>query len=163
MCTYAYDTVYIYMCIYIDTYISAEASMASGRLEGRLPIHKTLSSPQSGEGFPPLTPPTAPARPFSENLEPFRPPKNLILAATRATFPCLGSPRSPQGPPRTPRTPQKFHQDPQGPPKDLTRTPKDPLRHHQGPPGLPQEPPNAQNTTIIPASTPKITQASKWI
>ena len=42
--------------------MSAEASMASGRVEAKLPILKTLSSSQSGEGFPPLTPHTAPAR-----------------------------------------------------------------------------------------------------
>ena len=79
-------------------YISAEASMASGRVEAGPPSLKTRSSPQSGEGFPPLTPPTAPARPFSKNLEPLGPPKNLILAATRATFPCLGPPKDPKDP-----------------------------------------------------------------
>ena len=120
----------MYIYIYMYIYISAEASMASGRLEGRLPILKTLSSPQSGEGFPPLTPPTAPARPVRENLEPFGPPKNLILAATRATFPCLGSPRSPQGPPKDP-------QGPQGPPRNSTGTPKDPPRTSLGPPRTP--------------------------
>ena len=72
--TYTYTHIYIHVHIYIYNYafiyhtymhtciISAEASMASGRLEGRLPILKTLSSPQSGEGFPPLTPPMAPAQ-----------------------------------------------------------------------------------------------------
>ena len=57
---------YMYICItYIPIYyicISAEASMASGRVEAGPPILRTLSSPQSGEGFPPLTPPTALAR-----------------------------------------------------------------------------------------------------
>ena len=33
-------------------YISAEASMASRRVDARPPILKTLSSPQSGEAFP---------------------------------------------------------------------------------------------------------------
>ena len=37
--------------------------MASGRAEAGPAILNTLSSPQSGEGFPPLMPPTATAQP----------------------------------------------------------------------------------------------------
>ena len=42
-------------------YTYAEASIASGRVDAGPTILKTLPSPQSGEDFPPLTPPTAPA------------------------------------------------------------------------------------------------------
>ena len=37
--------------------------MASGRVDARPSILKTLQSPNPGEGFRPLTPPTAPAQP----------------------------------------------------------------------------------------------------
>ena len=86
-------------------YISAEASMASGRVEARPPILKTLSTPQSGEGFPPLTPPRAPARPSFRFRERGAPLGNVEKTMICSTFPRMG---------------------PQGSLKDLPRIPKDP-------------------------------------
>ena len=90
--------IYIYTHIYIYMYISAEASMASGRVDAQPPILKTLSSLQSGEGFPPLTPPTAPAR--------------LVGGS-------LGKSRTPRAPQGLPKQPPRSQKDPQCPPKNL--------------------------------------------
>ena len=52
--------------IHIHIYISAEANMASRRVEAGLPILKTLLSPSNlGRVYPPLAPPIASARPIA--------------------------------------------------------------------------------------------------
>ena len=48
--------------------------MASGRVDAQPPILKTLSSLQSGESFPSLTPPTATPQPGGGSLEKDQPP-----------------------------------------------------------------------------------------
>ena len=50
-------------------YISAEASMASGRVEAEPSLLKALQSANFGEGFSPLTPPTAPSHSAVQNTE----------------------------------------------------------------------------------------------
>ena len=75
MCIYIYIYIYIYIhmcifiCIYIYVYIYIyiyiyirRGLMASGRVDAWSQILKTLQSPNLGEGFPPLTPPMAPAQ-----------------------------------------------------------------------------------------------------
>ena len=49
-------------------YTSAEASMASGRVDAGPSILKTLPSPNPGDGFPPLTLLTTPAQPVGGYL-----------------------------------------------------------------------------------------------
>ena len=124
--------------------ISAEASMASGRVEAGPPILKTLSSPQSGEGFCPLTPPTAPARPpvrFRESLAPLGNVKKHVCFFNVSAY---GPPRIPQGPSKDPQGPLRdLPGPPQGPPRPPKAAPKAP----EGSPMPSQEAPNAQNIT----------------
>ena len=113
--------------------------MASGRVEPRPPILKTLSSPQSGEGFPPLTHPTATAQPGGGSVGQKSAPWKTLKKPS--CFQCFrvwapkdpsrtfqGSPRTPQEPPRARPGPSKAPQSsPQGPrriPNALPRTSK---------------------------------------
>ena len=126
---------YIYIYIYI--YISAEANMASGRVDAGPPILETFSSPQSGEGFLPLSPPTAPAWQtirFRERLVPLGFAKCFRVWAPKDPS------RTFQGPPRIPQEPPRA---PSGLPKEAPKAP-------EGSPRPSQEAPNAQNaiTTI---------------
>ena len=84
---------------------SAEASMASGRVEAGPPILKTLSSPQSGEGFPALTPPTATAQPERDSPGKISPLENVTETRFVSTFPRMGPQGSLKDPPRIPKDP----------------------------------------------------------
>ena len=77
-CAHVWRHAYMYVricvlliCIHVCTYIEGcryayiqirRGLMASGRVDAGSQILKTLQSPNLGEGFPPLTPPTAPAQ-----------------------------------------------------------------------------------------------------
>ena len=140
--------IYIYTCKYVYMYVyavckSAEASMASGQVDARPPILRTPSCPQSGEGVPRLTPPTAPARPAICLWENTAPRTNVEKRLCCSTLPCMGPQGSLKEPPRTPRPPQGPHRAPPGP----TKAP-------EGSPMRPREPPSAQNTkTNYPSKT----------
>ena len=72
----------IYGHIYIYIYISAEASMASGRVEADLSDIKPsypLNLQILGRVYPPLTPPSAPAHLVVPRLEPPPCPKDSTL------------------------------------------------------------------------------------
>ena len=84
------------------------------------PILKTLSSPQSVEGFPPFTPPMATARPvlrFRESLAPLGIVKNIDLFNVSA----YGAPKDTS---RTLQGPQGLLRDLPGPPQVPPRPPK---------------------------------------
>ena len=104
--------------------------MASGRVDAGPPILKTLSSPQSGEGFPPLTPPTAPAQPAGGSPGKNQPFENVEKTMFFSTFPRMGPQGSLKDPPRIPKDPSGTAQGPpralQGPPKQPPRPQKDP-------------------------------------
>ena len=135
---------HIYIYIYI--YISAEASMASRRVEAGPPILKTLSSPQPGEGFPFLPLPSPRLTRLEVPLGKICPLGNVNKNNICSTFPRMGPQgflkdpsRILQGSPRTPQAPPRPPQRPPRPPKAAPNAP-------EGSTMPSQEPPNAQNT-----------------
>ena len=90
--------------------------MASGRVDAGPPILKTLSSPQSGEGFPPLTPPIAPARPVGGSLGKNQPFEHVEKTSVFSTFPRMGPQGSLKDPPRIPKDHQGTSKTAQGAP-----------------------------------------------
>ena len=111
-----------YACMCMCIHISAEASMAAGRVDTRPPILKTLSSPRSRKSFLPVTHPITPARlvvRLRERIAPLETQKRCFqrfrVGAPKDPSRTLQGPRrTPQGPPWAPpgrpRTPQSSPQ-----------------------------------------------------
>ena len=123
---------------------SAEASMASGRVDAGLPILKTVFSPSIRIWFPSPYPSHGPDSASCSFPGKSRPPwkykkNNGCVQCFRAWRP----PGSLKDSPRTPRT----HQGPPSPPQGLPRPPKAAPKAPEGSPLHSQEPPNAQSTT----------------